>query len=69
MVDYHNPDISRVRCRLDGVGVHVICNLNTLRSHVGYSLYRNLSLQFIRSGKDVYTRRLRRGLTVQIFEV
>lgn len=64
MVDYHNPDISKVRCRLDGDGVHTICNMKALRS-----LSRSLSLGFIRSGKDVYTRRLRRGLVVQIFEI
>lgn len=69
MVDYHNPDISKVRCRLDGDGVHAICNLNSLRSYVGFALSRSLTRSFLTSGQDVYTRKLRRGLTVQIFEI
>lgn len=69
MVALHNPDISKVRCRLDGDGVHVICNLNTLRSHVGFAMSRSLTRSFLTSGQDVYTRKLRRGLIVQIFEI
>lgn len=69
MVGYHNPDIRKVRCRIDGDGVHAICNLNMLRSYVGFALSRSLARSFLTSGQDVYTRKLRRGLTVQIFEV
>lgn len=69
MVDYHNPDISKVRCRIDGNGVHTICNLVALRSYVGFAMSRTLVRSFLSSGMDVYTRKLRRGLTIQIFEL
>lgn len=62
----------RVRVRIDGQvkgnHYHVITNLNGLLDFVGYAMQKRMFREFMNCGKDKYTKRLRRGIKIEIFE-
>lgn len=63
---------SRIRVRIDGVidgnPVHVITNLNGLLSFVGYPMQKRLYRAFEQCKSNKYSKRLRRGVRIEIFE-
>lgn len=67
---YKQGYLKNVRVRIDdGKTIHIITNCNELIPFFGVELGLSLLNGFINCGQDKYTRRLRRGLKIEIFEI